>query len=398
MLRILCTFVGGRGHLEPILPIARAARAAGHEIAFSSEPWLGGVVASAGFEVLPDPGAGDESTAAPATAEPPSEPSPPKTKPLLEVDRAREERDLREKFAREGARRKAARLLAVADAWRPDIVLTDEADFGTVIATERLGIPCVSVVVLIAGGMLRPEVVASALDEVRAEHGLPSDPELRATRGALAIDPAPPGFRDPADPLLVRSLNVALVRPDAAAAAAAPPWEPVRQDGPAVYATLGTVFNQESGDLLARVIAAFEDHPGDVLVTVGDEIDPAGFRAPQHVHVERFVPQAAVLPHVDLVLSHGGSGTVLAALAHGLPMVLIPMGADQPWNGDRCGALGLGRVLDPVAATPADIRASARDVLDDPSYRNAARRLAHAMQQLPGPEAAARALERLAAT
>src|SRR5262249_41215577 len=119
---------------------------------------------------------------------------------------------------------------------------------------------------------------------------------------------------------------------------------------------------------------------------------------PQHVHVERFVPQAAVLPHVQLVLSHGGSGTVLATLAHGLPMVLIPMGADQPWNGDRCAALGLGRVLDPVAATPADIRASAGDVLDDPSYRNAARRLAHAMQELPDPEAAVLALERLAAT
>ena len=113
--------------------------------------------------------------------------------------------------------------------------------------------------------------------------------------------------------------------------------------------------------------------------------------------MERFVPQAAILPHVDLVLSHAGSGTVLGALAHGIPMVLIPMGAAQPWNGDRCEALGIGRVLDPVAATPDDIRSAARDVLGEASFRAAAASLAATMERVPGPTAAVEALERLAA-
>jgi UDP:flavonoid glycosyltransferase YjiC (YdhE family) len=77
-------------------------------------------------------------------------------------------------------------------------------------------------------------------------------------------------------------------------------------------------------------------------------------------------------------------------------MVLIPMGADQPWNGDRCEALRVGRALDPIRATPADIRSAARAVLDDPSYRESAGALAAAMSRHPGPEAAVTALERLA--
>jgi UDP:flavonoid glycosyltransferase YjiC (YdhE family) len=394
MVRVLCTFVGGRGHLEPILPIAHAARAAGHDVAFTSGRSMAPVIEAAGFEILPMPPPADDGDGTAAASPAASEP---KLLPLLAVDRAREERDLREKFARDGARLKAPRILAQAARWQPNVILTDEADFGTVIAAERLGIPCATVVVLIAGGMLRPDVVAAPLDEVRSDFGLPPDPDLLLARGRLAIDPAPPGFRDPADPLRIPSVAVSLAKPVRADATGGPPWQPVRPDGPAVYATLGTVFNLESGDLLARVIAAFADHPGDVLVTVGDELDPGAFDVPPHIHVERFVPQAAILPHVELIVSHAGSGTVLGALAHGLPMVLIPMGADQPWNGDRCVALGVARALDPIAATPDDIRAAAQGVLGDRSFRDAAARLARAMDTEPGPEAAVAALEKLAA-
>jgi UDP:flavonoid glycosyltransferase YjiC (YdhE family) len=83
-------------------------------------------------------------------------------------------------------------------------------------------------------------------------------------------------------------------------------------------------------------------------------------------------------------------------MGHGLPMVLLPMGADQPWNGDRCSALGLARVLDPVAATPADIRSAINAVLGDGSYRERAERMRDALMELPGPAAALVAIERLA--
>lgn len=385
-MRVLFGFVGGRGHVDPLLPLARAVAAAGHQVAFSASRSMEAAVHAAGFEVLP-----------PLPGTPPRVPEPAERMPLLEVDRGREEGDLRDRFARDGARRRAELVLARAPGWRPDVIVVDEADFGAVIAAERLGIPCATLIVLPAGGMVRPDVVAEVLDAVRREHGLPPDPGLERMRGGLVIDPSPPGYRDPSDPLPRSTIRAALVVPDPAAAMGEPPWTPARPDGPAAYATLGTVFNLESGDLLSRVLDAFGAFPGDVLVTVGDGLDPAALgSAPPHVHVERFVPQARVLPHVDVVVSHGGSGSVLGALAHGRPMVLIPMGADQPWNGDRCAALGAARVLDPVRATPADIRAAVDSVLDDPSYRAAAEALRDEMAALPPLESAVTRLEELA--
>jgi UDP:flavonoid glycosyltransferase YjiC (YdhE family) len=311
--------------------------------------------------------------------------------PLLTVDRAREERDLRERFAGDGARREAARVLRVAADWRPDVIVCDETDFGAVIAAERLAVPCATVIVLAAGGFLRPDVVGTTLDAVRAEHGLGPDPDLRRVRGGLAIDPTPPGYRDQADPLRTPSVQVALVRPGSAGEST-PPWQPVRPGGPAVYVTLGTVFPLESGDLLGRVAAAFADHPGDVLITIGQEVDPAALgRVEPHVHVERHVPQSRIFPHVALVVSHGGSGTVLGALAHGRPLVLLPMG------GDRCTALGVGRILDPVRSSSSDIRAAVRAALEDSAATAAAEALRDAISATPPPRAAVEAIERLAA-
>jgi UDP:flavonoid glycosyltransferase YjiC (YdhE family) len=116
------------------------------------------------------------------------------------------------------------------------------------------------------------------------------------------------------------------------------------------------------------------------------------------VHLARYLPQTDLLPWCDAVLSHAGSGSVLGAITHALPQVLVPMGADQLDNGDRCAALGLARVLDPVGATPDEIGAAAHEVLTAPSYREAARELRDEALALPGPEHAVTLLETLART
>ena len=377
--RILFAFVGGRGHLEPLLPIAAAARDAGHEIMFAADPWMVGAVQAAGFATLPTTGSVDDDDDSPAA------------KPLLAVDRAREESDLREKFVRGAGPARAARMLAQAAVWPPDVIVCDEADLGTVVAAERLDIPCATVIVLAAGGFLRRDVVGDALDELRSGLELPADPHGERMRGDLVIDPTPPGYRDPADPILTPTVRVRLA---SSIVRGEPPWTVTRPGRPALYVTLGTVFNLESGDLFRRVLAAVADHDGDVLITLGRDMDPADLGAPPaHVHLERFVPQSAVLAHVAAVVSHAGSGSILGALGHGLPMVLIPMGADQPWNGDRCAALGVARVLDPLTATPHTIGQAIHDVLTVPAYRAAAERQRDALAALPGPEVAVRALE-----
>lgn len=95
-----------------------------------------------------------------------------------------------------------------------------------------------------------------------------------------------------------------------------------------------------------------------VVATVGERIDPGEFGPmPERIRIERFNPQELLLPVCDLVVSHGGSGSLLGALAHGLPSVLFPMGADQPHNAQRCVDLGTACVLDPVRATPDEINA-----------------------------------------
>ncbi|MGH3715836.1 MAG: glycosyltransferase, partial [Micromonosporaceae bacterium] len=331
-MRILFSFAGGRGHFEPLVPIARAAQAAGHTVAFTGEPALLPTVRGAGFDAYPT-GADTSRT---------------DRGPLAPLDPVREDRAIREGYARRLAGLRAADILELAATWRPDLLVCDEVDFGAMVAAERLGIGHASVIVIAAGSFIRPELVAEPLAELRAAHGLPDDPELRMLSRYLVLSPVPASYRDPAYPLPATGHVVRLTPPPAEA----PDWLP-KLTGATVYFTLGTVFNLESGDLFSRALAGLRELPVNLVVTVGGQLDPSELGPqPDHVRVERFLPQHAVLPYCAAVVSHGGSGSVVAALQHGLPCVLLPMGADQPHNAARCEALGVGRALDPVAATP----------------------------------------------
>lgn len=382
-MRLLVTFSGGLGHLEPLLPLARAAQAAGHEVVFSGRPWMTPKVEAAGFRHLP---AGTDRGLTP------------RRQPLLPVDLAREALDLRDGFAGRIARERAPGLLAIARAWRPDLLLWDETDLALPVIAERLGIPHASIVTLLAGTFVTPALFAPVLDELRAAHGLAPDPELAMLRRHLVLYPGPPSYRDPAQPLpdTGRAMRPVLNPPPPGSA---PSWlGDLGHDGrPVVYLTLGTVFHVESGDLFERAVSGLRELSVDLVVTVGDEIDPAELGPqPGNVRIERFIPQALVLPRADLVVSHGGSGSVIGALIHGRPMVLLAMGADQPLNGARVRALGLGRVLDPIAATPSDIRDAGAAVLADPASRAAAERLRDEITSLPGPDEAVRWVEAVA--
>jgi MGT family glycosyltransferase len=165
-----------------------------------------------------------------------------------------------------------------------------------------------------------------------------------------------------------------------------------------IYFTLGTIFNIESGDLFGRVLEGLRDLDAGVIVTVGREIDPAELGPqPANVRIERFIPQAALLPHLDLVVSHGGSGTVIGALAYGVPQIVIPLGADQMLNANRVDDTGAGRVMDAITLTPADIAQTASEVLADASCRIAAQRLRDEIAELPDVESVVPELEALVA-
>lgn len=383
-VRILFPFAGGNGHFEPLVPIARAAEVAGHTVAFAGQPVMIPAIEAAGFTAFATAGATLSAT--------------PERLPLLKLDLDREDRALREGFARRLARQRATAILALCAAWQPDLLVCDEIDFGAMVAAERLGLLYATVLVIAAGSFVRKSVVGESLNELRAEHGLPPDPDLMMLSRYLVLSPFPPSYRDPAFPLPATAHAIHPLTPGVAQTDSAPAWVARQNGAPTVYFTLGTVFNVESGDLFSRVLAGLRDLPINVIATVGREIDPAEFgQQPANIQIARYIPQSAILPQCAAVVSHGGSGSVIGALAQGLPMVLIPMGADQPLNAARCADLGIARVLDAVEATPDTIREAVATLLADPSYRRAAERMRDEIAALPEPAHAVMLLERLAA-
>jgi UDP:flavonoid glycosyltransferase YjiC (YdhE family) len=240
-------------------------------------------------------------------------------------------------------------------------------------------------VILAAGTLARPDLVSPVLQAVRAEHGLAPDPTLATFRRDLVLSPFPPSFRDPSVPLPPTAFSY---RPG--------PVAPLGR-GPLVYVSLGTVFNTGAGDLFGRLLAGLAAVPAEVLVTVGHAVDPADFGSqPTHIRVERYVAQADVLPRCGLVVSHGGSGSLMGALQHGLPSVLTPLGADQPHNSRRAADLGVARVLDAATATPDEIGGAVTAMLVDTGAREGALALKAEMDALPPAESTVPLLERLA--
>ena len=118
----------------------------------------------------------------------------------------------------------------------------------------------------------------------------------------------------------------------------------------------------------------------EVAVTV----EPGTLPGTRGVHEIGFVPLARLLPEADAVIGAGGSGTVQATLAAGLPMVLRPVLADQPWTARRVASAGAGLVID----DPAEAGPAVRTVLTDPRYRTAAQEAPAAIGSMPAPEAA----------
>jgi MGT family glycosyltransferase len=167
---------------------------------------------------------------------------------------------------------------------------------------------------------------------------------------------------------------------------------------PLIYVSMGTSFSGHRGlEIFSKLLAGLRTVDAEVVLTVGRDLDPAGFEPqPAHIHIETYLPLGALLKRCSLVLFHGGSGTLGHVVANGLPMVILPLGADQPENAQRCAELGASQTLDQEHLTPEHIREVVLDVLHTPSYRENAERLRNEFDALPGPEFAVELLERLA--
>lgn len=373
-MRALFTCVPGFGHFHPMVPLAQALATAGHEVAFATAPrFCQRVVEPAGFTAF---AAGlSPLEVHQRTLERPG---------VAELDESDVWRFGAHMFAGVAAPAKVDDLVAVAERWPADVVVHDMTDFAGPIAAAAAGIPW--------AGHSFGAVQAGEFWDLAGDIVAPTWHERGLVPGArggmfrsLYLDICPPSFQDP----WIAGVGVARpLRPvpfDTPADQDLPGWIEELPPGPTVYVTMGTIVNQTPG-VFETVLEALASGSANLIVTVGHDRDPADLGPqPGHVHVERYLPQSLVFPRCDLVICHGGSGTTLAALAHGLPMLVLPQGANQFWNAERCTAVGVGRHLAPEELTVDAVRHAARGLLADPSYRARAGEVAAEIAAMPAP-------------
>jgi UDP:flavonoid glycosyltransferase YjiC (YdhE family) len=168
-------------------------------------------------------------------------------------------------------------------------------------------------------------------------------------------------------------------------------------DGTTSAPILVSFSTSQQGHLpvLQRVVEALSAAGLRALVTTGPAIDPRDLRGGSSVEIVRFVAHDLILRHAALVITHAGMGTVMSALARGVPLLCLPVGRDQFFNAARVAALGAGRTLD-AGAEPAAIAAAVDALLADSAAADAARHMARVIAGYDGGAAVVGAMERIA--
>jgi UDP:flavonoid glycosyltransferase YjiC (YdhE family) len=278
--------------------------------------------------------------------------------------------------------------------WEPDVVLRDPCEYASAVVSLPLGIPTAQVAIGLAEVEWASIAVAAPALEAH-QQGLVQDllQSPYVTRFPASVDASPfpdtRRFREPA-----------ATRPEGL-----PDWWGGSK-APLVYVTFGTVLGHMTiaDEVYRAAVHAVAGLDARVLLTVGRRFDPTRLpEVPDHVHVEPWVDQANVLGEADLVVCHGGSGTTFGALAAGVPVVVVPVFADQFANAPRVVEAGAGLAVDtgrdahglrhPVGLSDAGtIHRAIETVLMEPSYRHAAGAVATEMEAAP---AAGRVLEEL---
>jgi hypothetical protein len=271
-------------------------------------------------------------------------------------------------------------MLAAIDEWRPDLILRDVAELGSSVAAELRSIPQFRVLLgLDKFNELMVPVAAPLLAPLRESVGLPPDPAGDRLRAVPALTLVPEILEEPEIP---RPAGIHRYREPADIG--------VPDDDPLIYITFGTVSAAIPSAAVAfrTVVDALADMPARLLVTIGDNGDPANWPTfPPNVRIEKWVPQATALRGAAAMVCHGGMGTVIGALAAGVPLVVAPQFADHPDNAARVAALGAGiRVGSDGMSGPVDasgVRAAAERVLSEPTFRAAARNVAAEIATMP---------------
>ncbi len=291
---------------------------------------------------------------------------------------------------------------AVAD-YQPDAMLVDQYALAGALAAHRHGVPWAS----LCTGMLElspplwelpglPELVRSRLLRVWEMAGLPADEgiDLRFSPYLVIVLSSASllsGSRLPEQCVFVGS---ALGRRPADPEF---PWDFLDPGRRHVLITVGTLVEHLAGGFYARMITALAPMADRLQAVI---VAPEGIvhDPPPNILVAKRVPVLELMPRLDAVVCHGGSGTVGEALVHGLPMVAAPVQGEQHTVARGLHRTGAGIEVSFHEATPAELAAAVTAVLDEPSYRANARRIGGEFTASGGAGAAAARLSALAAS
>jgi UDP:flavonoid glycosyltransferase YjiC (YdhE family) len=364
--------LGGAGHLQPLRPFLDAARHRGSETLVVGPPALARMVEQTGHRFA-------------AGGEPPEAAIAP-IRERLPVVTAREASVLgnRELFGRLATAAMLPAMNSVIADWKPDIVLRDPCEYASAVIAQRSGITAAQVAIGLADvEWASIKIAAPALEDHRP--GLTEELQLSpyVTRFPASLDPSP--FPDTRRFREIAARVVPL--PDW--------WNGFR--APLVYVSFGTVLSHMSiaAETYRVALTAVAGIDARVLLTVGRYFDVSQLgELPNNVHVESWVDQADVLAEADVVVCHGGSGTTFGALAAGVPLVVVPLFADQFANGAKVAGAKAGVVLNtgldsdgrrrPLSRTDArGIAEAIEAVRADSSFRQHAQRIAAEMAQAP---------------
>jgi UDP:flavonoid glycosyltransferase YjiC (YdhE family) len=379
-MRIMISTRQGAGHFGPLIPFAKAFLRNNDEIVVTAPAAAATMIANAGFDhhIVPDPPPHDRARMF-ATAR------------AMDYDAANAY-VASKLFIGIDARAAYPHMLAAIERYEPDVIVLETSEFAAALAAEASGVPAICVGIGQASHMQTLATpVARALDELRAEFGLEPDPGLERPNAVPYMTLIPEALEDPERPAPPETMRF---RTEDNRPRTLPDWWQ-NNSWPLVYLTLGTVAPTMDffPGLYRDAIDALSLLPVRMLVTIGRDRDPRDIGpVGPNVHVARWVPQADVMPHADVLVCHGGSGTVTAGLAAGVPMAVLPLFADQPHNARRVADLGAGIALDDVHG----LSEAVRSLIAEPSYRATAEGIAAEISELPTVDVAAQIVHGIA--
>jgi len=374
MARILWLNWSGGGNLPPSLGIARVLTERGHEVAFAGRPEMVARVEAAGFRAIEVTRAYEQVGTYP----------PPSFLTRLAC------------YLTSPATAAQVREIVAAEA--PDLVLIDAMFPAALNEAPGFGRP--SAVVLHTFLFRQLDMwrgMLARLDGMRVEAGfesLPTVDELWPARDRIIVtspaqfDHAPlPGWE------MVRHVGPVL-EDEQVAVPVTLPWagdDPT----PLVLVSFSTGFEQRSVEKLQHALDALGRLDVHVVATTGGIVDPAELRLPANAIALSYAAHDPIMQRAALIVTHGGHGTAMRSLRHGVPMVVIPgLAGDQPFVAATIEEWGTGRALPGDAGADA-MWAAANELLSTPSYRHNARQRAAALAGVDGAANAADEVELL---